>query len=47
MVVSSSSGSSRAISEDEGNTMLEILANRVIIYVAQYSKMLEFSAASL
>jgi len=47
MVVPSSSGSSRAISEDEGTTILEILASRVIIYVAQYPKILEFSAASL
>jgi hypothetical protein len=34
MVVPSSSGSSRAIDEDEGITILEILASRVIIYVA-------------
>jgi hypothetical protein len=47
MVVSSSSGSSRAISEDEGTTTLEIIAGYVIIYVVQYTKMLEFAAASL
>jgi hypothetical protein len=47
MVVPSSSGSSRAISEDEETTILEIIASYVIIYVAQYTKMHEFSAASL